>query len=371
MKIALIAYDGMSAFDFTALYAAVREVPAAEIEICGLASPAAAEGGLSVIPGQTGQPLKAYDLLLIPGGDAAARRAQDPDFMVWLRSAVDIPLKAACGAAVQLMASAGLLEKELAGETSAEDVLLLVKDSASVAGRALRFKSPQGLGRHLAQRSPAAQAAGPSMRPLSGAAPRSARVERQTRETHIRIDLNLDGTGRHRIVTGAGFLDHMLTHLAVHGLFDMDLQASGDLHIDVHHTVEDVALTLGQAFNQALGDRAGITRMAHAYAPMDETLAFVAVDLSGRPYAVIDAQWGTPAVGGIPTSLFAHFFESFAVTARCNLHARLLSGRDDHHRAEALFKAFARALDQAVGLDPRRSAGGSLVIPSTKGTLTA
>ena len=194
---------------------------------------------------------------------------------------------------------------------------------------------------------------------------RTAKIERTTNETQITIELNLDGSGKHDIATGVGFLDHMLTHIAVHGLFDLTVKASGDLHIDVHHTVEDVALTLGSAFDQALSDRKGIIRMASFYAPMDETLAFVALDLSGRPYAVIDAEWGPAPVGQIPTSLFPHFFESFAVTSRSNLHARVLYGRDDHHKAEALFKALARALDAATRTDPRRGH----TIPSTKGTL--
>jgi imidazoleglycerol-phosphate dehydratase len=194
---------------------------------------------------------------------------------------------------------------------------------------------------------------------------RTAKIERKTNETQITIELNLDGSGLHDITTGVGFLDHMLTHLAVHGLFDLTLHAKGDLHIDVHHTVEDVALVLGAAFDQALGDRKGILRMASCYAPMDETLAFVALDLSGRPYSVIQAEWSSAPVGQVPTSLFPHFFESFAVTARCNLHARVLYGRDDHHKAEALFKALARALDAATMLDERRQ-----TVPSTKGTLT-
>lgn len=194
---------------------------------------------------------------------------------------------------------------------------------------------------------------------------RTASVTRKTNETDISIELNLDGSGQHDIRTNIGFLDHMLTHIAVHGLFDLTVKASGDLHIDVHHTVEDVALVLGSAFDQALGNRKGIVRMGSFYAPMDETLAFVALDLSGRPYAVIEAEWGPAPVGQIPASLFPHFFESFAVTARCNLHARVLYGRDDHHKAEALFKALARALDAATKLDERRSS-----VPSTKGTLT-
>jgi len=195
---------------------------------------------------------------------------------------------------------------------------------------------------------------------------RTSVISRKTNETNIEITLDLDGSGKHDITTGVGFLDHMLTHVAVHGLFDLTVKAAGDLHIDVHHTVEDVALVLGSAFDQALGDRKGIVRMASFYAPMDEALAFVALDLSGRPYAVIDAEWGMVPVGQIPTSLFPHFFESFAVTSRCNLHARVLYGRDDHHKAEGLFKALARALDAATRLDPRR--GG---VASTKGTLTA
>jgi len=194
---------------------------------------------------------------------------------------------------------------------------------------------------------------------------RTAEISRQTNETQIEIKLDLDGTGKYEISTGLGFLDHMLTHLALHGLFDLTVRAKGDLHIDVHHTVEDVALALGQAFDKALGDRKGIVRMGDCFAPMDETLAHVAIDLSGRPYAVIQADWHSPHVGNIPTTLFPHFFESFAVTSRCNLHARVLYGRDDHHQAEALFKAWARALDAATQSDWRRVG----VIPSTKGTL--
>jgi imidazoleglycerol-phosphate dehydratase len=193
---------------------------------------------------------------------------------------------------------------------------------------------------------------------------RTASISRKTSETDINILLNLDGSGRHDIYTGIGFLDHMLTHLAVHGLFDLTVKATGDLHIDVHHTIEDVALVLGSAFDQALGERKGIVRMASCYVPMDETLAFVALDLSGRPYSVIEAEWGSAQVGQIPTSLFPHFLESFAITARCNLHARIVYGRDDHHKVEALFKALARALDAATMVDERRTS-----VPSTKGTL--
>jgi imidazoleglycerol-phosphate dehydratase len=195
---------------------------------------------------------------------------------------------------------------------------------------------------------------------------RTAELHRTTNETDIQVRLNLDGAGAHEITTGVGILDHMLSHVAVHGLFDLTLTARGDLHIDSHHTIEDCALALGQAVNQALGDRKGIARIGSAYVPMDEALAFVALDLSGRPYTVFEAEWRAPMIGQMPTSLVSHFFESLAVTARMNLHARVLYGRDDHHQAEALFKALGRALDAATQLDPRR--GGA--IPSTKGTLT-
>ena len=194
---------------------------------------------------------------------------------------------------------------------------------------------------------------------------RTAEISRQTNETQITIKLELDGTGKHEISTGIGFFDHMLTHLAVHGLFDLSVQARGDLEVDAHHTIEDVALVLGQAFDKALADRKGIFRMGDCFAPMDETLAQVAIDLSGRPYAVMQAEWHSPDIGNIPTTLFPHFFESFAITSRCNLHARVLYGRDDHHQAEALFKAWARALDAATQMDPRRAG----VIPTTKGIL--
>lgn len=196
---------------------------------------------------------------------------------------------------------------------------------------------------------------------------RSITLERKTNETDIRITLDLDGTGAYDIHTGVGFFDHMLSHVAVHGLIDLELHAVGDLDIDAHHTVEDCALILGSAIDQALGDRRGINRMGSAHVPMDESLAFVAIDLSGRPYAVVQADWHTNQVGIMPTSLVNHFFESLAVTGRMNLHAQVVYGRDDHHQVEALFKALGRALDSAVRIDPRRRQSGT--IPSTKGIL--
>ncbi len=195
--------------------------------------------------------------------------------------------------------------------------------------------------------------------------PRTATIRRETGETKIEITLDLDGRGRAQVNTGVGFLDHMLTALARHARFDLAVQATGDLHVDEHHTVEDIGITLGRALGEALGDRAGITRMGHAVVPMDEALALVAVDIGGRGYFVFDGSFDTPRIGQMATSLVPHFLESLALEARMNLHARLLSGRDDHHRAEALFKALARALHQATRLDPTLAGD----VPSTKGTI--
>lgn len=194
---------------------------------------------------------------------------------------------------------------------------------------------------------------------------RRADVKRETRETEIEVALDLDGTGKHEISTGIGFLDHMLTHISAHGLFDLTVRADGDLEVDTHHTVEDVALALGTAFDGALASRKGIVRMSSTYVTMDETLGFVALDLSGRPYSVVDIAWTGLEVGGVPVTVWEHFFESFAVTSRSNVHVRVLYGRDDHHKVEALFKALGRALDAATQVDPRRGDA----IPSTKGVL--
>lgn len=194
---------------------------------------------------------------------------------------------------------------------------------------------------------------------------RIAEISRKTSETDVFVRINLDGSGKHKIDTGIGFINHMLTHIAVHGLFDLEIRAQGDLDVDFHHTIEDCAIVLGQAIDKALEKREGITRMASAYVPMDEALAFVALDLSGRPYPVVQVEWRTPAIHSIPTSLLTHFLESLAIHLRANLHVRTLYGRDDHHQAEAIFKALGRALCEATRLDQRRMG----TIPSTKGTL--
>ena len=194
---------------------------------------------------------------------------------------------------------------------------------------------------------------------------RRAEIKRDTKETEIELGLNLDGAGIADISSGIGFYDHMLGHIALHGKFDLRLQAKGDLHIDAHHTIEDIAICLGRAIDEALASRVGIQRMGAAYVPMDEALARVVIDLSGRAYAVIKADFNTPLMGQMPTDLVRHALETIAAHGKMNLHAEVLYGRNDHHKAEALFKAFGRALAQAVALDPDRAG-----VPSTKGTLT-
>jgi len=197
------------------------------------------------------------------------------------------------------------------------------------------------------------------------APPRRSSISRRTKETTVTAAITLDGSGNASVATGIGMLDHLLDQIARHGMFDLTVKTEGDLHIDAHHAAEDTAIVLGQALDQALGDRSGITRMGHALVPLDETLALVAVDLSGRGHAVIDLRFTAPAIGGLPTELIPHFLETFARESRSNLHVQLLQGGNNHHVAEATFKALARALDIACSEDPRRSGQ----VPSTKGAL--
>ncbi|MEX2446964.1 MAG: imidazoleglycerol-phosphate dehydratase HisB, partial [Dehalococcoidia bacterium] len=195
---------------------------------------------------------------------------------------------------------------------------------------------------------------------------RRAQVDRETAETRIHVSLNVDGTGRAEVSTGIGFYDHMLTAFAKHGRFDLDVRAEGDLHVDAHHTMEDVALVIGQAFDRALDDRAGIVRMGSALVPLDEALVQVVIDVSGRPYAATSFDFVGPMVGEAPTEMVPHVFQSFATAAKLTLHVRQQAGANDHHIAEAAMKALGRALDAATTLDPRIAGQ----VPSTKDTLT-
>ncbi len=194
---------------------------------------------------------------------------------------------------------------------------------------------------------------------------RTAHVTRQTRETCVEVTLNLDGSGTAQIATGIGFLDHMLDSFARHSRFDLSLKAEGDLHVDQHHTAEDVGISLGQALDKALGERKGIRRFGDATVPLDEALSHVAIDLGGRPFSSIDLPFKGQMIGGLTSEMIPHLLQSFASDGRFALHVRLLAGENDHHRAEATFKALARALDDATRPDPRLGNA----VPSTKGVI--
>ncbi len=194
---------------------------------------------------------------------------------------------------------------------------------------------------------------------------RSAKVIRNTLETQITVELNLDGSGRSSFVTGLPFLDHMLDQIARHGMLDISVIAHGDLHIDAHHTVEDLGITLGQAFAQAVGDKKGLTRYGHAYVPLDEALSRVVLDLSGRPGLVFNCEFVRGTIGAFDVDLFHEFFQGFINHAQVTLHIDNLAGSNAHHQAETIFKAFGRALRMAIEADPRMAG----IIPSTKGSL--
>lgn len=194
---------------------------------------------------------------------------------------------------------------------------------------------------------------------------RKAGISRETAETKIAVEVDIDGTGVSSIATGIGMFNHMLDQLARHGRFDLKIDAKGDLNVDEHHTVEDVGIVLGQAFRKALGEGRGIVRMGHALVPMGEALALVAVDVGGRGHAEVGATFQKKYINELPTELIVHFLESFALESRINLHVKLLAGEIDHHKAEAIFKALARALDEATKIDGRIADD----IPSTKGVI--
>ena len=204
--------------------------------------------------------------------------------------------------------------------------------------------------------------------PISLAAahePRTAEVSRDTAETKIKVRLNLDGTGESKLATGIGFFDHMLDQIARHGLIDLDVQCEGDLHIDGHHTVEDVGIAIGQAVRQAVGDKRGLTRYGHSYVPLDEALSRVVVDFSGRPGLVLEAKFTSGMIGQLDTQLIHEFFQGFVNHALVTLHIDNLKGINAHHQAETIFKAFGRALRMALTPDPRMAG----TVPSTKGVL--
>ena len=393
MNIAFVLFEGMTMLDFVGVYDPLTRlktmnfVPDLCWDLAGWQSEMRDFAGMPLQPNKIRPSLAEYDLVVVPGGQGTRTLMQDPEFNTWLAGAGQAKQIASVCTGSLLLASAGLLvDKQAATHPNARKELRelgvkVVKARLVEEGNILTaggVTAAIDLGLSLCQQIAGSEVADLIRKQMDYRQPiparwksttsplntgRSSQVFRQTGETTVEVSLNLDGSGAHQVRTGIPFLDHMLIQVAVHGLFDINLAAEGDLEVDPHHTVEDTALALGQAFSDALGDRAGIVRMASCEVPMDESLARVTLDFSGRPYAYFEGEWHNPDVGGIPSSLFAHFLESFAIQARCNLHARLFYGRDDHHQAEALFKALGRALDAATRIDPRRAG----TIPSSKG----
>lgn len=390
MKIAFIIYNGFSTLDLANLFTPLTQLqcmnllPDLSWDICAKHADIFDWQGFQVYPTRVNQPLTDYDLVIIPGSLETQNQLKDKDFLSWISSAAVASRIASVSNGTLLLAAAGLLKgRSVASVSDLSPELFqfgaqpldkpIVKDNGVFTAASLTSSLDLGLmlcaqlaGQEAADKIRSQLENKPKKHPSAApTALRRSQVTRQTGETNIDLKLNIDGSGKHRIDTGLPFLDHMLTQIAVHGLFDLEVAAQGDLQVDPHHTIEDIALALGQAFQEALGDRVGIVRMSSAYCPMDESLGRVSVDFSGRPYAVIQAEWHTPMIGSLPPSLLTHFLESFAGQARCNLHVRVLYGEDDHHQAEAIFKALGRAMDAATQIDPRRAGN----IPSSKGIL--
>lgn len=379
MKCAIVVFEGFSSLDFYMFVEPLlsrKNTALKALDICARVGEVYDSSDLHVFASRIAPDLSGYDWVVVPGGEGVWALLDNPAFLRWLGTAADAGHIVAFREGILLASAAGLMRgKSIAALPGWEERLRqsgaipVVQSSAMDSGclTAVDRQAVLALGEAIAS----SIALNQPLRLIQGGSgesvfsSREVTVERKTGETQVQVRLNLDGSGKCQVQTGLGFLNHMLEQVAVHGLFDLTLQASGDLQVDPHHTVEDVALTLGMAFQQALGERKGIVRMASFTTPMDESLAFVALDFSGRPFCVFDAVWTAPEVGGIPVTLIEHFFQSFAQMARCTLHARVQCGKDDHHKAEALFKAFARALVQAVQVDARRQGK----VPSSKGML--
>jgi imidazoleglycerol-phosphate dehydratase len=355
MKIGVIYYPWASFVDIAALLTTFKECkPLAEIqyEVCGYLPFTGKGETLTVTASHVGLPLLGFDVLVIPGSENNKFANPDINWITWLRAADPDTVYYAFNHGKSLLELVKLdnqwkpteinpLNGYLTGLTILNEILSRVE--------ILEISKKLGV-------EPFWQSF------LHSQNPRQASISRKTAETQIEIIVDLDGNGKSTVTTGIPFLDHMISQISRHGLFNIELKAVGDLEIDQHHTMEDSGIILGDAFRQALGDRKGINRMASATIPMDESLATVTIDFSGRPYCVIQSRWNGENIGEIPVSLFEHFLESFAIAARCNLFIQVHSGNDNHHMCEAVFKALARALYQSCGVDIRRSGQ----IPSTK-----
>ena len=358
MKIGIICYPGVSYVDIAEVLSVFEQVKNETFswEFCSYLPMKNGMPGLSLSSSYVGLPLASFDRIILPSKKADINENMEKEWFEWLET-INQNTKGinhqkgfifAQKAGLENQVIESFIEEPLSGILAGLSCIqdLLEEKMVSVVSERLFIKDVWEKYQN---------------KKFS----RIARVERKSAETEIAIRLELDGTGQFNIDTGVPFVDHMLAQVAKHGNFDLNVKAVGDIQIDPHHTMEDVALALGEAFRIASGERKGIQRMSSATVPMDESLASVTVDFSGRPYCVLKMYWKEDMVAEIPTSLIDHFLESFAYAARCNLFIQVVAGNNNHHMSEAVFKALARALDLALTIDPRRKDQ----IPSTKQVL--
>ena len=364
MKIGIILYEGCSAVDVVSMQetlrlAALQAQNAQDLpQLVAMQPQILDRSGLKLSAEFTPTGLSAYDVLFLPGCSTAtlAELIKQQDLLAWLGSVKEECTLASADPSSRLWIAAGIKAPDWYTATPSSH-LFFNAVNGNVQAMTLRVIR-QLYGESIAEDVQKLLEQPAQME-------RVASIERKTGETNITGTLNLDGSGKYNLNSGIPFLDHMLQQIAVHGMMDLSIQAQGDLEVDVHHTLEDIGIVLGKLLLQALGDRKGIQRCASMRVPMDDSLAEVTLDFSGRAYCIFECTWHQPEIGGIPASLFRHFFETVSVNAACNLHIHVPYGQDDHHQIEAIFKAFARAVDQAVRRDPRRSQQ----IPSSKGVL--
>lgn len=360
MKIGLINYAQTSIVDLAALtrtFNLIKEIDQENplsFEICSYLPQKGQNSWIQIQPSIVGLPLSEFDILILPGSDNFDKEKNDARWISWIRS-VGANAKYYCFNEGKKLAD----DLKLINACKIDEMSPL--NGFLVALQILSPLLPEEKFRMLVENLGLLR----NWDDFQQQYPRQSVIFRDTAETQIKTKLVLDGSGKSIVNTGIPFLDHMLSQIAKHGLFDLELTAQGDLEIDQHHTMEDCGISLGDAFRQALGDKKGINRMASATIPMDESLATVTIDFSGRPYTVIQSLWHADLIGEIPVSLFEHFLESFATAARSNLFVQVHAGKDNHHICEAIFKALAKALDQACCLDSRRIGQ----IPSTKDKL--
>lgn len=356
MRIAIVSYPNVCSMDVAGISSLLEALPKEvqqefEWETCCFLPIKSIADGLIINCTHVGLSLEKFDILFLPGLQPQVAFEPTQEFLHWLSTAPQSARWIALGDSHKMLGKIGIVP-----DTLPSFPYLM---AGYLAGLWIINISQPDIAGSLANKAGISQIWQQALRQING---RSADIYRKSAETEITIHFRLDGSGVSDVKTSIPFLDHMLAQISRHGLFDLRLQAMGDLEVDEHHTIEDCGLALGEALATALGDRRGIQRMGSAIVPMDESLTSVSIDFSGRPYSVIQARWNGNKVAGLPVSVIEHFLESFASAARCNLFVQVLAGNDNHHMSEAIFKALARALDQATSLDSRREGK----IPSTK-----